>query len=139
MSMISDLRTRLLAVTAVASAVGTRIGRFERPRGKGTATEFPAVRLTVKAPGRDYSHDGPTGLDRALVQIDVWHLTADAVDPLFVAIRDALEGQTPVVAGATRFHPAMLTNGSDAEPEDIADGKRVFRIRGDFEFYHEAV
>ena len=139
MSMTSDLRTRLLSVAAIAAAVEGRIARFERPRGLNNAPEFPAVRLTLQSPGRGYSHEGPVGLDRARVQIDVWAESAAAAEPLFVLIRNEMETPASVNAGATRFHTAQLTSGGDTEPEDLADQKRVYRIRADFEFYHEGL
>lgn len=137
--MQADLLTRLGAVAGL-SALGTRISWMERSRR--VTPEFPALVATMVSPGRDWTHDGPDGLDRPRVQFDLYGKSVDQLRDLFDALRDELE-TAPFVdvggAGGTRFHPAMLDTQRDMPAEDLSDGTRIFRISADFYFYHEPV
>lgn len=136
MTMHGDFLTRLGAVAGL-SALGARISWMERSR-KATP-EFPALVATLVSPGRDWTHDGPDGLDRPRVQVDIYGKSVDQLRDLFEALRTELETTPYVDVGATRFHPAMLDTQRDLPAEDLVDGTRIFRISADFIFYHETV
>jgi hypothetical protein len=136
MAMETDLLTRLQAVAGLAP-VAPRIAWLERKRS--ATPEFPALVLTLIAPGREYTHSGPDGLDRAWVQFDFYGQSATQLWALFAALQAAIEAPTPVDVGGTRFHIAMLNNKRHPEPEDLAGGGRVFRLRADFQFHHENI
>lgn len=68
MDMEGALRARLLAVGAVAAAVGTRIYWEDRPQN-GT---LPAITLHLITDERDQHMGGFQGVRDALLQVDVW-------------------------------------------------------------------
>jgi hypothetical protein len=128
-----DLVSRLRADATLASLLGTRIAWFEAGR---SWTAFPQLVMQEISPGREYTHNGPDGLDGPRVQFDIYAATgtsAEAVEAALLACMEA--GGT---RGDTTFHPAFLEDrGMSAE--DLADGQRALRLRMDFIFYHETV
>lgn len=137
MAMEVDLITRLVAVPAIAAIIGTRAAWMERA-GDGIA---PAIRLTLAASGRSYTHGGWDGVDGPTVQFD--YLGGDTMELLSLraAVRMAMESPSPVageVVGATRFFPAEVVAARTLEPDDLGDQLRQFGFSDDFQFYHEA-
>lgn len=130
---------RLRAAAPVAAIAGTRISWFERKRGRGQAVEFPAVVLQLVYPDRIWSLNGPVGLDRARVQIDLYALDGGVLETLALAVRAELETRPFDDQGDTRFHPGFLAQQRDFDPEDLADGVRVLRHMMQFELYHEGL
>jgi len=126
--MEEDLRARLLAVPAIVALTG-KISWFERPRGAENAIE-----LTMVYAARGWTHSGPDGFDTARVQIDCWSVTAATAQQLAKLVLAALEAG-PVVAGTTRFQPAMLSNKLHSV-EDAA-GVPIYRVMLDLEFNHQ--
>jgi hypothetical protein len=136
MTMEADLLTRANAVAGL-SPLGGRIAWFERPRL--CTPEFPAMVLTLVSPGREWTHGGPDGLDRARVQMDFYGESPDQLRALFLVWRAELETMPHVDVAGTRFHPAALDTQRDMPPEDLTDGTRIFRVSADFQFFHEAL
>lgn len=134
MSWRSDLKARLRGHGALSALCSTRIAWFEA--GRSWVDTFPQLVMQEISPGREYTHDGPDGLDQPRVQFDIYAATgvsAEAVEAVLLALMEA--GGTQ---GSTQFHPAFLED-RHMGTEDLADGVRAQRLRMDFMFFHEAV
>lgn len=133
MSWRTDLLAHLRADSAVAAAAATRLAWIERAR---SWSAWPQVVLHEISVQREWTHDGPDGLDRARVQIDIWAQGIAQLEAAEVAILAVLEaGGT---RGSTKFHEGFLDD-RDTGVEDLADGTRVHRLRMDFTFFFETV
>jgi hypothetical protein len=131
--MQDDLVTRLAGVTALAAIQGANVGWFERAARFG----YPATVLQLVLPGREYTHEGPDGLDGPRIQFDFYGLDPDVLHQLAQLTLAEMEQAADV--GATRFHPATLERHRTGQSELTADNKRLFRIEMDFEFYYEPI
>ena len=131
--MEEALITRLAGVSAVADLVDDRISWFARVRGDGV----PALSLGKISPGREWTHDGPSGLDRPRVQIDHWAATETEAVALARAVQAEMEVQADVAG--TRFHPAMLDGEGWTDEGEQDGGAPLFRISRDYFFYHEQI
>lgn len=137
-----DLITRFEGVTAIADLASGRIAWGERRR---TSPAFPAAVLTMITPGRDWTHSGPTQLDRPRLQIDIYALDPVTARTLAQAFQDEMElgaqvpPFTPKTVGTTKFHVGMLDAHRTFEPEDLGNNARAFRESMDFFFFHEPV
>ena len=133
MSWRTDLVARLKADTALAAAVGPRVALIEPAR---SWTTFPQLVLHEISPGREYTHDGPDGLDQPRVQFDVWGQGIAQLEAVEAALQTVME--TGGTQGATQFHPAFLED-RDTGVEDLSDQVRVHRLRLDYQFFFETV
>lgn len=129
-----DLIARLRADAALAAAFGTRIAFFEAAR---SWTAYPQLVLQEVSPGREYTHNGPDGLDGPRVQFDIY-ATDDAS---LLAAETALmaEMESEVTVGGTKFHHGYLEARSMPDPGDLANQRRILRLSLDFTFFHEAI
>ena len=135
MSWRGDLVTRLAGDAALAALVGTRVAWFEAAR---SWTEFPRLVLQEISPGREYTHDGPDGLDRPRVQFDIYAETGASIEAVEAALLAEME-QTQVEAGDTRFHFGFVVGRRMLDPVDLGNNRRAQRLTLDFEFFHEAI
>lgn len=89
-----------------------------------TKAGFPAIVLTQIAPGRDYAHDGPDGLDGPLVQADVMARTNAALNALATALIAEMESQDDVAVGGVtvRFHHGFVVGDQGPMAEDLGAG-----------------
>lgn len=129
--MEEALVNRLVASAGVAQFAHDRVSWFGRQRGDG----LPALTLALVSPGREWTHGGPDNLDRAWVQFDCWADSAAGAVSLGRAVRAEME-QAATVLGVT-FHPAMLVGQATDDETNPDGGARLFRVRMDFQFYHE--
>jgi hypothetical protein len=127
MAMEEALIARL---SAVAGLSGISVAWFERPRS------FPAVTLSKVTPGRDYTQDGPDGLDIPVVQFDCWSLDSEQVVAMARALRAEMEITTDKTVSGWLFHVGFLTF-ENWSTEDLDGGKTVFRAQQDYNFAHE--
>lgn len=118
-------------LTAVATPAGDRVSWFERVRGDA----LPALTLTKVSPGREYTHDGPDGLDGPRVQIDSWAATPEDAAGLSRAVLPVMEAGADV--GGVRFHPAELVGETWLAEGEQDGGAPIYRVMQDFIFYHE--
>ena len=132
--MEAALIARFCADAACAALAVDRFAWDERPRRGG----LPAVVLTMVAPGIEYTHDGPDGLDFAWVQADVWAETSEAVSALVVAIRAVFERPSETVLGI-KFGMGFLEARHSVPPEDLDGGPKLFRQIIEFRFHWEAI
>lgn len=134
MSWRADLITRLRGDAGLAAQLGTRIAFFAAAR---RWTVYPQLVLQEISPGREYTHDGPDGLDQPRVQFDIYAET----DAQLLAVEAALmaEMESPAMVGATSFHHGYLESRSSPDPGDLANNRAVLRLSLDFTFFHEAI
>ena len=135
MSWRDDLVARLGSEPALSSALGDRIAWFEAQRGW---TEYPQLVLQEIDPGREYTHDGPDGLDQPRVQFDIYATDPADLQTVEAALMTEME-QAETDAGDTRFHFGFLVLRRFGEVEDLPDQRRLFRLTMDFEFHWETV
>jgi hypothetical protein len=130
--MEEALIARLNAVAAVAAA-GAAVAWDERPRSDGA----PSIVLTLVSEGRDYTHDGPDGLDFPWVQIDFWGADAAALVPLRDAVIAEFESATDV--DGIRFHAGFLESSRSSAPETLDGGVTLHRRFIEVSFHWEAI
>lgn len=135
MSWRGDLRARLIADAALATLCGPRIGWFDAARSWERA--YPQVVLQEVSPGRDYTHDGPDGLDHPRVQFDLLAVSDADLLATEAALTAAMEAGG--AQGSTRFHEGFLELRQSGDPVDLGDGTRVLRLIMDFTFHWETV
>lgn len=117
-TLTSELRTYLLADTAIAAAVGTRI----RPRKLQQGETYPAIRVNIVGGTSEEHLLGASGLAHTTVQIDAYALTSEAADELAELIRLRLQGHRGLlstvfangisVASELRQHDEPIPDGS---------------------------
>ncbi|NBW09764.1 MAG: DUF3168 domain-containing protein [Caulobacteraceae bacterium] len=133
MNLKADLRARLAADTAIAALVGNAVSWFEKNRADG----YPCLILNTIEPGRDYTHEGPDGLDNPRIQFDCYGTTDVQADALALAVRDEMEGSG--VWGGSRFGPGFLESENSFTEGEQDGGQRLYRVSLDFTFYHSAI
>jgi hypothetical protein len=110
MSFESELRTHLLADTAIGDLVGERV----RPDILPESSALPAITYFHIAGEPQTSIDGFTSnLTRYLIQIDCWALLYSQVVALALAVRNRLKTN----AATIKFHIAAYPLIDDYEPE----------------------
>lgn len=135
MSWREDLITRLRGDAALAAALGTRIAFFENARSWGET--YPQLVLQEVTPGREYTHEGPDGLDGPRVQFDIYALSGADIETVEAALLAEME--TPGTTGQTRFDIGFLEGRSMLPTDDLANQTRVLRLSMDFTFFHETI
>lgn len=129
-----DLITRLRGDAALAAAFGPRIAFFQAAR---SWTAYPQLVLQEISPGREYTHQGPDGLDGPRVQFDIYAETAATLLAGEAALLAEMEGEATV--GGTIFHHGTLAARTTPDPEDLANNRSILRLSMDFIFFHEAI
>ena len=128
--MEEDLVARLLANTALAGLVGTRITWIDRPQGDA----LPSVTLQIVTSGRSYNFKGPNGLCGTRVQVDCWGASYASAKAVSRAVIAAIE--PPATQGITVFGASFLDNAPDFPPEDLAGGVTAYRVKMDWIIWH---
>jgi len=124
-NLTSAIRADLLAVPAIAAAVGTRI----RPRKLRQGDVLPAIRMTVVS-GREEEHlGGAATLAHATIQIDAYAATSEAADQLADLIRRRL---CPTLGrrgslGGLWVHGLSVQAGLHQTEEPLDDGGDRYR------------
>lgn len=131
--MESALRTYILAGTAVADLVGTRMYPGKMPQ---EPTLPLLVYQRVSGP-REHDMNGAAGIANPRIQIDAWATTYAGTKALATAVRKRLDGYSGDTGSpAVNVIVAMLLNDRDfydAETE-------LWRVSMDFEvMHHEAI
>lgn len=124
--MEADLRTRLLAASAVTLIVTTRVSWATRPQ----STRLPAITLLLISPGRKYNHAGADNLKESRVQVDCWATSHLQASQLADAVIATLEPEATV--GTTIFSESLLDAGRDFDPESLDGGVTAYRRSLDF-------
>lgn len=134
MSWRGDLVARLRGDAALAALLGTRIAFFEAAR---SWEAYPHLVLQEISPGREYTHDGPDGLDEPRIQFDIYAESGTSIEAVEAALLAEMEGTA--TQGGTFFHEGYLDSRSTPDPGDRADQRRIQRLSLDFTFFHEAI
>jgi|WetSurSiteA1Bulk_404760.scaffolds.fasta_scaffold19697_2 hypothetical protein len=103
------VRAQLLSDPTVFGLVATRIYPSMLPQ----AVTLPAISYFRVSTGRLLSHDGPSGLEHPLLQLDMWAESYDVAKALAAAVREALDG----FASSGELRGAFLSDERDI-PED---------------------
>lgn len=135
MSWRSDLLARLRADADLAALFGGRIAWFEAAPSWGEV--YPQMVLQSFAAEPSYAHGGNAGLERTLVQFDLYSTNPDDLEDGEAALRAELE-QNDVEQGSTRFGFGFLTDGATST-ERLANQRAVFRLRLDFDFFWASI
>lgn len=131
--MEESLVRRLVEADGLAAIFGARIAWFGRQRGGG----LPELILSKISPGREWTHDGPDGLDHPRVQFDGYYRNADQAAAGARALLAEMETATD--AAGWRFHPAMLAGETWFDEGEQDGGDALFRVSQDFQFHHEEI
>ena len=91
-----SLNLELLADATVAGLIGTRLYPYLVPQD----AELPAIAYQRISGPREYSHDGPSGQARALIQLTIEAATYAAAKSTAAAVRSALSGFRGILGGA---------------------------------------
>ena len=134
--MLADLRTHLLADSAVATLFGTRLYHVALPQG----VVYPAASLNVVSTQRLGVLDRATttpGLTQSRVQCDVYadsYLNADAAANTILAVTEAVARDT---VGSTLFFGIETEDVQTSIDPGPEDGSRVYRVRVDLMTSHK--
>jgi len=109
----------LLSTTApLKGLTGKRCTPVELPQ----APKYPAVVYRVVSAPREYTHDGPAGLVRARLQVDLYAQSYDAVVALKEALLTVLGGAQVVVTVPDTGSPGVTVEIQGAFCLNEADG-----------------
>lgn len=121
---MSDIGTaiadRLLADTAVAAIVGTRVYQLKLPQ----APTLPALKVQSIAEPVTYHNRGPSGLIRAVVQVDAYASEIDAANPHPLATVNRLARAVDRALSGQQF---VSTSGSGSPPVPTFQIQVAFR------------
>ena len=122
-----DLRDLVVSATNTAFDV-IEVSWDEHPQGVG----LPGVVLHQVSRSQGYTHDGPDGLTRASVQVDVFSLRQDQAEYGADAVAAFLSGYRG--AGATGFFEGIfLTATRSGREGGTNEAERPFRQSMDFD------
>lgn len=133
---LADLRVGLRAwllddATISAAVGGTRIYPIKLPQGQMLAS---IVYSRISGQG-DHHMEGPSGLNRARVQIDCWASTVDAADLLARQVKERIDGyRGSILWGEDSPAEAIVVQGIffDGEREDWDDAAQMYRASKDY-------
>jgi hypothetical protein len=122
------LRARLIAAAPVTALVGQRVYWVDRPQ----ASTLPAITLQTVAEGRPQNMAGFDGLDRSMVQMDVWGES-------YAQVQEAKEAALAAIIGEQEGNGIMFARAFIDAIRDL--GERVetqfiHRASIDLIFYH---
>jgi len=118
----ADVRTFLLAQSAVSALIGTRMYPLRLPQG----VTFPALTYQRISGSEDVTHSG-AGPARAGMQFDCWGQTQSSVLALASAVRSALSGHRSGM-GDSPLVNAFVVNVLDLPEPDIPLWRRMIEV-----------
>jgi hypothetical protein len=118
----------LLAGSAVAAIIGTRIFPLTRPQGSA----LPALTVTRISGAPVYASDGEAGLLDARLQIDSYAETYTAAKDLAAAVTNRLSAVQDVVQSGVTLIYVMLDSEQDLREGGSGEFEYLFRVRQDF-------
>jgi hypothetical protein len=128
--MEAGIITHLLAGTAIAVVVGTRVYPVDRPQGSA----FPALTVTRISGGPLYADDGEVGLDNGRVQVDCWALTYTAAKDLASLVRARLSA----VRDVSGFRYIMLDSERDIREGGGNVAEYPFHVSQDYNVWKDS-
>lgn len=110
----SDVRTYLIGNAGVAALIGDRCYPVELPQG----ATVPAVTYQRVFGTEGITHDGPSGLGRARLQLDCWADTySEAV------------GVSHAITSALRVYPdTRIVNEMDSPVPELSHRRRMVEV-----------
>lgn len=126
------LRAFLLADTAIAALVATRVYPLKLPQGVPAGAAIVYTRISG---GGDYTMVGPSGLAGPRIQIDAWASSADAAANLSNLIKNRIDGYRGVMgsgANAITVHGVFVADLR----EDYDDSAELYRSGRDYFIHH---
>ena len=136
MAMEGDLVALLGGNTDIAALIG-KAGTVPTiswglPR---QGAPWPALVITMIAPGRDYTHSGWDGLDGPRIQIDALAETDVAALALADAVLAAIEAGG--MGNGRKFEPGFQEDRTTIDEGNLEGGRPLYRISQDFLIYHK--
>jgi hypothetical protein len=128
-ALIARLRGAV-SLVALLGVFGARpaIDMIERQSDEFAA--FPAISVQKISPGRDYTQDRASALERPRIRFEVYGLSYGTTRIAARGLIAELE-QANITAGI-RFHRGQLQFDRDFPPENIGGNAQIFRIILDF-------
>lgn len=132
MSLLTDLRTFLLADSAISTDVGaTRIHAEELTQN----SDLPAMILQQTDNDHDHDMEGSLGIAKAIMQITSWAATLIAAKSLAELVRQRLQGKQ-VTMGTTEIRGIFARPDHDLFSTD----PRRFGVEADYDItYIESI
>ena len=129
-----SLRAALLANSAVAALVGTRIYPMILPQGSawpGPSLTFQRISTTSPV-----ALAGAVGPERMRVQLDCWDKTWGGVRALALAVKAALHGFAGSASGSEDLYGVFLDSERDFFEADVGPSSEgLYRVSADY-FVH---
>jgi len=127
-SLLTDLRTFLLADAAISTDVGaTRIHAEELTQN----SDLPAMTLQQTDNAHEHDMSGSLGVARATMQITSWAATLIAAKSLAELVRQRLQGKQ-VTMGTTEVRGVLLPGDRDVFSPD----PRRFGVEADYDIWY---
>lgn len=139
MTMEESLVARLTGAPDIAAIVNDRVSWFERPglqADQTLADILPSITLTEVSVNREWTHDGPDGLDESRIQFDCWAAAPSAAETLSRLIMAEMENPLPITISGWVFHSGFL-EFRRRNQERLAGGETIWSVQIDFSFYHK--
>ncbi len=133
MSIEEGLVAELLADSAVATIIGTKVHPEAMPQGSG----LPAIVYSLTSSVRELGLDGPSAFVRSRLRIDCWSTSYSGSKTLANAVRAALNGiglASPKTLGSEPVQLVYLDNESDLS--SIEGDRRDYRVAQDWIVIH---
>ncbi len=119
--MIEDaIYTKLTGDPGVSGLVGTRVRALRLKQDE----QMPAISFSRFSGARDYTHDGPSGLENLNFEVTCWDTTGRGAKLVANTVRDALSGFKGLV-GADQIDGMFIRNESHDRENDPRDLARV--------------
>ena len=125
MSFSTGLFGLLTTDPGVVALVGSRVYPLAAPQGAA----FPRITHQLITTTRDWDLLGPSGLRRALMQIDVWALSEGAAEELAERLRVLLDGFGGELGGVRVQLIQLVDEGALAEFRQDGSERPIYRVR----------
>jgi len=137
MSIESALYTRLKAVSAVTTIVGTGNSARIYPDVAPPSATLSYITYTVVSDSSEQHMTAAAGLASAVIQIDCWAASSVNRGALREAVRGALDGARQQTWGTVQVRSVMREQSRSTweKPEDGSE-VGVFRASMDFRFWY---
>lgn len=116
MSLYADIFTKISSIAGMSALVGRRV--FHRRADQGTETPYIVYYAVGGSPG--IALDGPTGLDKKRVQVDIYADTSDAGEQVADKVR-TLHGDKSTWGDHDMQACFVMDDADDIEPSPGAE------------------
>jgi hypothetical protein len=133
--LLDDATIAAVVDSGAAASPRYRIFPIKLPQGE-KRTSIVYTRISGQG---DHHMQGPSGLNRARVQVDCWAPTADAADLLARQVKERIDGYGgSILWGDDSPEEAIVVQGIffDNEREDYDDTAQMYRSGKDYIVWH---